>query len=113
MAMGIPMIVPEYSALGEWAKGGVHYTAISDIPWFNIHGLNTRGGIPDKASTIAALEKMYTDVDYRKSIGEAGYKLATSEKFSWRNVALQFDRIFRDEIKLYKEVQRTEDGTDE
>jgi len=99
MAMKIPMIVPKFSALGEWANGGVHYTDISDIPYFNIRSLNTRGGIPERQSTIDALEKMYSDKTYREDIAQKGYDLATQPKFSWRNIALQFNSVFLESIK--------------
>ena len=99
MAMKVPMIVPKYSALGEWANGGVHYTDISDIPYFNIKALNTKGGIATLESTVTALETMYVDAEYRQHIAEAGYKLATSAKFNWRNIAQQFDLVFRTAIK--------------
>lgn len=103
MAMSIPMIVPEYSALGEWARGGVHYTQISDIPYFNIRNLNTKGGIPTLESTVNALETLYVDKHYRESIAKKGYELATQPKFSWRNIALQFNSVFLDAIKIKKE----------
>lgn len=110
MAMRIPMIVPEYSALGEWAKGGVHYTKISDIPYFNIRNLNTKGGIPDMQSTVDALEALYVDKDYREHIAQKGYELATQSKFSWRSIALQFNSVFIDAIKTNKE--QIEDGNE-
>ena len=95
MAMKIPMIVPNYSALGEWANGGVHYVDIHPIPYYNIRGLNTKGGIPDMESTIHALETMYTDKAYRSDIAEKGYKLATKATFEWRNIAQEFNVVFR------------------
>ncbi len=94
MAMRIPMIVPEYSALGEWPKGGVHYTAISDIPFYNIKGLNSRGGIPELKSTIDALELMYRNEQYRNDVALKGYTIATDKKFQWRNIAMQFNSVF-------------------
>lgn len=106
MAMRVPMIVPKYSALGEWANGGVHYTDISDIPYFNIKSLNTKGGIATLESTVEALEVMYTDSEYREGIASAGYKLATSAKFNWRNIAQQFDLVFKIAIKKEKEHVR-------
>jgi len=110
MAMRIPMIVPRYSALGEWANGGVHYTDISPIPYFNIRNLNTRGGIPEMQSTIDALETMYVDKAYRDHIAQKGYELATQPKFTWHNIAKQFNSVFIDAIKINKEQQ---DGRDE
>jgi D-inositol-3-phosphate glycosyltransferase len=111
MAMRIPMIVPEYSALGEWARGGVHYTKISDIPYFNVNSLNTKGGVPDKQSTIDALETMYIDKDYREHIAQKGYELATQQKFTWHNIALEFNDVFKTAINTHKEQH--EDGTNE
>jgi glycosyltransferase involved in cell wall biosynthesis len=111
MAMRIPMIVPEYSALGEWAKGGVHYTRVSDIPYFNIGSVNTKGGVPDMQSTVDALEALYVDKDYRDHIAQKGYELATQSKFSWRTIALQFNDVFNAAINTNKELQK--DGTNE
>lgn len=102
MAMRIPMIVPRYSALGEWPNGGVHYTEISNIPYFNINSLNTKGGVPDMESSIVALEKMYVDIDYRNDIAQKGYELATQSKFSWYNIAATFNNVFLDVIQKEK-----------
>ena len=98
MAMGIPMILPDFSAYGEWAKGAAHMLDISNIPFFNKGGLNTRGGIATLESTIEALESMYIDVGYRKHIGKLGYELVTQKKFQWFVIAKQFDKIFKDVI---------------
>lgn len=111
MAMKIPMIVPEYSALAEWARGGVHYTKISDIPYFSVNSVNTKGGVPDMQSTIDALETMYVDKDYREHIAQKGYDLATQAKFSWRNIAMQFHNVFNAAINTYKEKAATEEQT--
>lgn len=111
MAMGIPMIVPNYSALGEWANGGVHYTDISPIPYFNIRQLNTQGGVPDMESTIAALELLYTNSDYRHDVAQRGYTLATQQRFDWRIIAKQFNTTFLNAIAQYniqKDIE--EDG---
>jgi glycosyltransferase involved in cell wall biosynthesis len=97
MACGIPNIVPEYSALGEWPRGGVHYTQISRIPDYTTKGLNTRGGIPDIDSTIQALELLYNNEQYRKELGQKGYLIATQAQFDWKNIAAQFETVFRAE----------------
>lgn len=105
MAMKIPMIVPKFSALGEWADGGVHYTDISPIPYFNIRSLNTRGGVPDMQSTVDALEAVYIDEKYRNDLAERGYKVATQSKFSWPNIAKEFNTVFNAAIIANKETQ--------
>lgn len=101
MACGIPNIVPRFSALGEWANGGVEYIELSDIPDFSIRGVNTLSFIPDKTSTITALEKLYNSKAYRTELGQRGYSLVTQPKFEWINIAKEFDKVFR-------AIQRTE-----
>lgn len=94
MACGIANIVPNYSALGEWARGGVHYTDINEIPHYNIKGLNTLGGVADMKSTIRALELLYKDEAERHRIAKAGYDLVTQPKFGWDSIAMEFERVF-------------------
>ena len=93
MAMQIPMIVPKYSALGEWAKGGVHYTELSDIPYYHVRGLNTRGAIPTAASVIHALELLYTNTQYRTLTAKQGYRIATQPQFQWKVIAQQMHTV--------------------
>lgn len=110
MAMKIPMIVPKYSALREWAKGGVHFLELSKEPWFNINGLNTVSNAPSTDSIIEALEKMYTDVDYRDKIATAGYNLVTTPKYRWNTIANQFNTLFMSEIKKKKQEKHNDDN---
>ncbi len=111
MAMKIPMIVPRFSALGEWANGGVHYVDINPIPYYNTNGLNTCGGIPDMQSTIDALELMYTNQTYREDIAQKGYELATQSKYMWKNIALQFNTELLKAIRTHKNREQTNDST--
>lgn len=94
MACAVPNIVPEWSGLGEWARGGVTYVPCTGE---SVHtgGLNTVGGIADKALFVEALNKMYYDQEYRDEIGKAGYELVSQKKFQWDSVATQFDRAFQ------------------
>lgn len=114
MACGIPQIVPNYSALGEWCrddKGSpvVEYTDISPIPFFNTKGLNTRGGIPDMESTINALHKLYQDKKYRDDLGAKGYRLVTQPRFEWRTIARTFENVFNTAQKKTKVTMRNVD----
>lgn len=93
MSCGIPQIVPDWSALGEWAKGGVSYVPCTATQ-ANSGGLNTIGGIADKTAFIAELNHMYNDAEYRKQIGRAGYDLVRQPQFQWKKIAEQFDHIF-------------------
>lgn len=93
MACRIPQIVPRWSALAEWADGGVEFIECPSTI-VNTGGLNTIGGVADMNQYVAALNKFYYDDLYRKSVAERGYKLVTQPKFMWSTVAQQFDRIF-------------------
>lgn len=102
MACGIANIVPNSAALGEWAAGGALLTNISDIPQYNIKGLNTRGSVPDMQSTIRALELLYRNNEERDRIAKAGYDLVSQPKYSWRNVVQEFERVFNTAVKQDK-----------
>lgn len=93
MACGIANIVPEWSALAEWPRGGVSYIPCTSIQ-VNPGGINTVGGIADKRLYVEELEHMYQDVDYRNSVAKAGFDLVNQPKFSWNAVANQFDQLF-------------------
>ncbi len=101
MAMKIAMIVPKFSALGEWANGGVHYLDIAEEPYYNIHQLNTQGGVATLRSTVDALELMYTDPNYRRAVAERGYNLVTDSKFNWKTIADQFNALFTTVLAEY------------
>lgn len=94
MACGVANVVPRYSALGEWANGGVEYIEINEIPYTTPKGVNTIGGIPDMRSAIKALDKLYRNPTYRNTIAKKGYDLITQDKFKWSNIADQFHTIF-------------------
>ena len=94
MACKIPMIVPRWSALGEWPSGGVHYTSMSHEPMFGLRGLNTEGRPPSLISIVESLELLYSNEQYREDIANAGYNIATLDKFNWHNIADKFNTVF-------------------
>jgi len=94
MACRIPQIVPEWSALGEWARGGVVLVPCTGDA-AHTGGINTIGGIVDKDMFIYALENLYTDAVKREEIAAAGYKLVHSKQYTWESVAEQFSDCFK------------------
>lgn len=94
MACGIPNAVPNYSALGEWTAGGVHYIDIDPTPYFTPKGVNTYAGVPNVESMIHAFEKLYQDKDYREHIGKQGLAVVSQPKYEWKNIAKEFDKVF-------------------
>ncbi len=89
MACGIPQIVPDWSALGEWTQGAaLRVPCTSTIATPN--GINAIGGIADKAQCIAALDRLYRDGALRHELSCAGMKLASSDCYRWDNVGAAF-----------------------
>jgi glycosyltransferase involved in cell wall biosynthesis len=89
MACGVASIVGRYSALGEWPRGAVHYV---DITSFEVTDkrINTIGGVPDRAQFVAAIDRMYRDVEYRQGLAKAGVALVRDAKYSWKTIGDQF-----------------------
>ncbi len=108
MACGIPNIVPKYSALGEWANGGVEYIDIATEPYFTPRGLNTHGGIAQMNSTIIALETLYKNDQKRRELGKKGLELVSRPEFQWKNIAERFEHVF-----TITTVRTTEDNVDD
>ncbi len=94
MACAVPQIVPDWSALSEWPRGGVEYVQCSST-YVRTGGLNTIGGIPDKKEFVDKLNLYYYDKDLRKSMSRAAFNTATKDIFKWENVAARFSNIFK------------------
>jgi glycosyltransferase involved in cell wall biosynthesis len=89
MACGIPQIVPEWSALGEWAKG----YAIS-VPCTStaatIGHANAIGGIADEDIFVQRIRNLYGNLGLRVSVAEKCLECARQPKFQWSEVGRGF-----------------------
>jgi glycosyltransferase involved in cell wall biosynthesis len=84
MACGVPQIVPDWSALGDWAGEAAYRvpcTSTSVTP-----GVNVIGGIAGRTETIAALDLLYRHPEERSSLREAGLRLAAQPRFHWEAI---------------------------
>lgn len=89
MACGVPCILPDWAALGEWAKGAswlVPCTSTAIGPPY----VNVIGGVPDEASFISALHALYTNPSYCEQNRAAGLERVTQERFRWPNIAQRY-----------------------
>lgn len=89
MACGVPCILPDYAALGEWAKDAavlVPCTSTAIGPPY----VNVIGGIPDEAAFIAALDNLYLNPDVRATHAHRGLALACSDRFRWSTIGRQW-----------------------
>lgn len=94
MACGVPQIVPDWAALGDWARGGVVYVPCTNTE-VRTGGINTIGGIPDEAAFVDALNLLYNDATERKNQAKNAFSTATKPDFAWKNVASHFMDVFR------------------
>lgn len=105
MACGIPQIVPDWSALGEWPGDAVikvpcptQITTPSNI--------NSIGGIPDKDAVLQALDAFYQSKHGQvwSRYRERGLSHVRQPKFRWTNVGLAFGEQL--EVAYGAELQR-------
>lgn len=85
MACGVPCILPDWSALGEWAKNGAwmvpcHNTAVTPRA-------NVIGGIPDPDEFVHALNTLYENKQSREKLANKGLGLAMEPQFNWNHIA--------------------------
>lgn len=89
MAAGVPLLAPDWSALGEWAKPAAHLvecTSTSATPG----EVNAIGGIMDEEKTILALQELYVSAAHRARLSDLGLALAQEERFRWENIGEKF-----------------------
>lgn len=90
MACGIPQIVPDSSALAEWA------TAAVKVPCSRVlmnPEINTTAALVDHEPFVAALQSLYTDRARCRRIAQQGLELVRSQPFRWDAVAAQFSAV--------------------
>jgi D-inositol-3-phosphate glycosyltransferase len=92
MACGIPQIVPDWSALGDWpGDAAIRIPCSSTYVTPNL--FNTVMGIPDRAEVIAALQTMYTNKTLRADFGIRGMVKAGNPSYNWKNIGAEYDRL--------------------
>lgn len=99
MACGIPQIVPDSSALGEWAAPAVKIPCSRTL----IHPeINTAGALVDEAPFVAALQALYQSKAARSRLAAQGLAHVRSEAFRWENVAGQFAGVLATAVRKTK-----------
>lgn len=85
MACGVPCVLPDWAAFGDWAKRGawlVPCTSTAIGPPF----VNVLGGIPDQTNFVRALHRLYVDKQAREQNAKAALECAQQPKFNWKNI---------------------------
>lgn len=94
MACGIPQIVPDWAALGEWATAAMRVPcseiAVTPTSQKSPIKLNVIGGVIDRRSTLDALDQIYADRKLRQQMSEDGLALVQQPQYRWPNVGAAF-----------------------
>lgn len=89
MACGVPQVVPDYSALGEWAK-----EAAMLVPCIAGGALTPRanvlGGVPDVGQAALCLDRLYRDKSLRGRLRQRGLALVARPEYRWASVGRAF-----------------------
>ena len=85
MACRRPCIVPQWSALGDWAKGACVSVPCTTTALQNA-GLAVIGGVVDERLFVDALDLLYRDKERREEVARWGFERATNPYFNWRTI---------------------------
>lgn len=104
MACGVPQIIPDWSALGEWAKGAVMAIPCTSIVSCTPPYKNVLGGVPDKRVFIDALDMLYRDKEHRRLVGELGFDRAQQPQFRWQSIGEAWVKAIDDALSTQTPV---------
>jgi glycosyltransferase involved in cell wall biosynthesis len=92
MASGIPQILPDWSALGDWARDGAYMVPCTTTAT-TANFINVVGGIADEAGFLSALDTMYFQKQAREELADSAYQLACEPRFNWTDIAGRFEEF--------------------
>ena len=92
MACGVPQIVPDWSALGEWAAPAARVVPCDEI-WVTRGGVNIIGGVPNRKEYVGIMKEMCYNMPMRSSLYVKGLKLVRKERYKWENIASEIEGI--------------------
>jgi D-inositol-3-phosphate glycosyltransferase len=90
MACGVPQLVPDWAALGEWADPAVKVSCSVQLAY---PGINTIGALPDKAVFINELHRLYREPATRAKLSRASLAFISQPQFSWSEIARQMEEV--------------------
>jgi glycosyltransferase involved in cell wall biosynthesis len=82
MACGIPQILPDWAALGDWAKDAA-WMVPCPTTGIGPPYVNVIGGVPDEKSFVQAFQRMYADPRARLNNAQAAFERSQENRFSW------------------------------
>lgn len=85
MACRVPCIVPNYAALGDWAKGAASMVPCTSTA-LQSPTLSVLGAIPDQKAFTEAFDILYQDRQVRETVAKLGYERVSEPRFRWQNI---------------------------
>jgi D-inositol-3-phosphate glycosyltransferase len=89
MACQVPVLAPDWAALGDWAKGAarlVPCTSTAIGPPY----LNVIGGVVDQDLFVTELQRFYRSREYRNEVALGCLARAQESRFDWNNIGAEF-----------------------
>lgn len=118
MACGVPCILPDWAAFGEWARGAAMLVpCTSTAPQSFSPSVNVIGGVADEKLFIAALDKCYREKDHREAVGSYGMARILEDRFRWETIGARWvellDTLFagkqsEDSGEIWQDLKTTE-----
>lgn len=100
MACGLPCIVPDFAALGEWAEGVALCVPatirVRHCGEMDGSGINTVGRVPEVTAVVEALETLYQDRNTGDNMTARGLTLMSDPRYDWANVTAAFDLVLKE-----------------
>lgn len=103
MACGLPQILPDWSALGEWARVGSLMVPCTTT------AATTRGsvigGVADEEKFIECLKLMYMSEDFRRRLASDGHHFVQDVQYRWNSIASDYEIAFAKAVpRLYRKA---------
>lgn len=95
MACGVPAIIPDWSALGEWTQNAAIKVPCTSTALTSPGKRYTVGGVMDRLGAIDALDFCYRG-EHEYSLW--GSQLVSQPQFRWENIALEMERCLLNTI---------------
>lgn len=89
MACGVPQIVPDWSALGEFCVDAAMLVPCTSTS-ITMPYVNVIGGVPDEALFVQALDEMYQKKELRELYSRKGLIRVSEDRFNWKTVGTRF-----------------------
>jgi D-inositol-3-phosphate glycosyltransferase len=92
MACGVPCLLPDWAAYGEWATGAACLVPCPSTAWTQ-RRINVIGGIADRVQWIEGLDRIYRDTTYRRELAAAGLACARQPAYRWPAIGRAFAEV--------------------